>query len=454
MMKRMLLMLIVLLLPAAALSETLTEPMTEADMAAIWQSSFDRMGTYGAVNQSGELPQKGMISYDTALETARQAIISRYGTPEEELDAMGVYPDYYTEEWHLYFSPARNGDVDYDGGYYAAPGAYRVYLDAWTGEITYCNWYMDEFWNYAQRVWDRGDRDVVYGRAQGVSFFSQSREKQAYFIKLMEDAGYDVAVIDRSPERILLRKTLDIMFADPADVVQPEDDPLIRRAWDAVEAYTGLEADVLRSYAYCATYSEMDTGTRDVFIAYNYEQEFLWQEDRIGEWEGLLFSFARCLGNFMVQLDSETGEALNVVHVYPDEEAGSQEFLLRRRRWTADDFRAFDQAYKDYARQMKEAAAAGKSRGELNALSYELMHPLRGDVGPYRALELAQEAAASEAGMPAEKFRAVFTGSSVFYSRDDAYEIEFWSEEGPIWRVTINAMDGAVLSADQTDGEG
>ena len=72
-----------MLLPSAGLADTLSAPMTEAEMEAIWRESFDRMNTTAEVNPSGELPGAGMLDYPTALILARQVILDTYGTPEE-----------------------------------------------------------------------------------------------------------------------------------------------------------------------------------------------------------------------------------------------------------------------------------------------------------------------------------------------------------------------------------
>lgn len=454
-MKRLLMITVVLmLLCSVAMAETLSAPMSEQDMAAIWQASFDRMGTWGAVNLSGELPEKGMITYDRALAIARQAIFDKYGTPAEELDAMGVYPDYYMEAWHLYFSPVKEQDVAYDSGYYAAPGAYRVYMNARTGEVTYCNWYMDEFWDYAQRVWDNGSKDTVYGRAKTVSFFQQSQEQQEHFRQLLTEAGYDVSVINNSPEHILQRKKLDIMFADPATVVQPEDDPLIAKAWAAVGEKYGLDTALMRKYAYCATWSDLDLGTEDVFIAYNYEQEFLWQEEHITDWDCRLFSYAQRLGNFLVQMDAETGDVVNVVRVYTDEEELTGDKLLHKNRWTAEDLVAFDQAFADYKQQMDAAVASELPYAEQNALHYEILHAIGGEIGQYKAIEIARAAAAEQAGMTQEAFLQAWPEGDAFYGRDGVYEVELWAGEGPVWQVLISSSDGEVISVEKTDGVG
>ena len=47
-----------LLLPSAGRADTLSVPMTEAEMAAIWQASFERMNTTAEVNPSASCPAR------------------------------------------------------------------------------------------------------------------------------------------------------------------------------------------------------------------------------------------------------------------------------------------------------------------------------------------------------------------------------------------------------------
>ena len=98
----------------------------------VWQSSFQKMNTTGAVeivedfdHEAFEaeyggvkedliistIPRDEDLDYDRAYAIARQAIVDRFGTPENELDAMGVYPSFYESpyqdkpsEWIFYFS--------------------------------------------------------------------------------------------------------------------------------------------------------------------------------------------------------------------------------------------------------------------------------------------------------------------------------------------------------------
>ncbi|MGN0973058.1 MAG: hypothetical protein ACI4OY_13955 [Aristaeellaceae bacterium] len=456
-----------MLAPSAGLADTLSAPMTEAEMEAIWQASFERMNTTAEVNPAGELPGAGMLDYPTALTLARQVILDTYGTPEEELDAMGVYPDYYDDVWHLYFTPRTGTDVDAD---HDAPGVgeYRVYLDAATGQVEYVNWYIDDFWPLAQRVWDAGKRDVVYAKAQTATFYQQSREQQEHFRQLLSDAGYDMSRVGMDAETLLESRALELLFADPDTVVQPEEDPLVARAWETLEAAYGVDGAMMRRYAYVATYSPLETGTIDICINYNFEVEARWQEDRIGYWDCLLFSYARRLGLFMVQLDKESGQVVNTVHVYDDDaKTNVPGTLLGKLRWTAEDFAAFDEAYIHRKETMDAAVAEGRSLMALEILSDQLMRDIGGDPALYDSLPeedtdmgvengwpAAWAAAAKAAGMEEEAFRAAYQAGECSYCLDRTYEYYFWGEGDTGYRVVLDAATGDVVSAEVTRSNG
>lgn len=456
-----------MLAPSAGLADTLSAPMTEAEMAAIWQESFDRMNTTAEVNQSGELPGAGMLDYPTALTLAWQVILDTYGMPEEELDAMGVYPDYYEDVWHLYFTPLAGVDVDQDHDA-SGVGEYRVYLDAATGEVEYVNWYIDDFWPLAQRVWDAGKQDVVYAKAQTATFYQQSREQQEHFRQLLSDAGYDMSKVGMDAETLLESRALELLFADPDKVVQPEDDPLIAKAWEALEAAYGVDGDMMRRYAYVATYSPLETGTTDICINYNYEVEASWQEDRIGYWDCLLFSYARRLGLFMVQLDKDSGQVVNTVHAYADDaKTNVPGTLLGEIRWTAEDFAAFDEAYTRRKAAMDAAVAEGRSLMELEILSDRLMRDIGGDPALYASLPeedtdigvengwpAAWTAAAQAAGMEEAAFRAAYQAGECRYCLDRTYEYYFWDDSDAGYRVVLDAATGEVVSAETSRSNG
>ena len=105
----MLLCLLLAGLCSGALGEYI---MTEEEMRAIWQESFDRMNTTGALDirtledlpafeqeysaRTGRerkedlvfesLPMEGDMPYDEALAYARRLILTKFGTPESALD--------------------------------------------------------------------------------------------------------------------------------------------------------------------------------------------------------------------------------------------------------------------------------------------------------------------------------------------------------------------------------
>lgn len=163
-----------LAVPAALAQEWNATPMTEEEMRAVWQASFDRMGTTGTVDITSEeelrqlekdytartglerkedlvissLPGAHDMPYEQALAFAKRALMEKYGVDEAELDAMGVYPrfiDYvYTEdesEWEFYFSSLTHMDIGLD---HAIPawGEYFVTFTAQSGEVLLCVQYQ------------------------------------------------------------------------------------------------------------------------------------------------------------------------------------------------------------------------------------------------------------------------------------------------------------------------
>ena len=251
-------------------------------------------------------------------------------------------------------------------------------------------------------------------------------------------------------------------------VVQPEDDPLIAKAWEALEAAYGVDGDMMRRYAYVATYSPLETGTTDICINYNYEVEASWQEDRIGYWDCLLFSYARRLGLFMVQLDKDSGQVVNTVYAYADDaKTNVPGTLLGEIRWTAEDFAAFDEAYTRRKAAMDAAVAEGRSLMELEILSDRLMRDIGGDPALYASLPeedtdigvengwpAAWTAAAQAAGMEEAAFRAVYQAGECRYCLDRTYEYYFWDDSDAGYRVVLDAATGEVVSAETSRSNG
>lgn len=199
--------------------------MTEAEWAAVYQESFDQMNTTRDISvktlddlpafekeytqNTGKerkedllflsLPMQGDLPYEEALTIAKQALSSQFGTTEEELAAMGVYPmflDYIympnESEWEFYFTPRTGCDIDLDHDI-PAGGEYRVVLGAQTGNIIDCFWYINDFFpEYAQKAWDAGKQSLVYEWFGQKNFYALSTEEQYHFYQLLAGAGYEL----------------------------------------------------------------------------------------------------------------------------------------------------------------------------------------------------------------------------------------------------------------------
>lgn len=458
--------------------------MTKDELAAIWQQSFDRMGTTGEVWSVG-LPGDSDLSYAEALQIARQAIFDKYATPDDELDAMGVYPDFYAADgsssasWHFYFTPLQGGNIDSDHAL-PAQGEYRVYIDSPSGEVTFCNWYIDDFWPYAQRVWDAGKQDVVYARARQSGFFSQSPEDQARYLSLLEGAGYDISPI-RSGEA-LFEDTyfrLDLNFGDASRAVDPANDPRIAAAWQAIEETYGLDGELMRRYAYISFYSPLNTGTRDVYIAYNYNVEWAMLESgELDYWQDLLFSYVDRLGIYLVQLDPDTGEVVNVARRDRDQasyDGWDNETLLGTPQWGAKELVAFDAAFRRRSEVMAQAQQQATNWYDLRLISDELMREIGGDPELYNsrreqdgdmgldacetiATQAAMKAALETEGVGEKEFTALYTlGESGYDPSRGAYEYWFYADirvTESVYYVLIDAQTGEVLEAKLSHGNG
>ena len=453
--------------------------MTAQEMDAIWQSSLTRMNTESEYSYE-DVPSAQDLSYEDALRIAREAIFSKYATPAEELDAMGVYPTFYSAEkwdkasWEFYFTPLRDANISMDHAP-TGEGEYRVYIDSPSGEVTYCNWYIVDFWPYAQRTWDAGKQDVVYEEAKGASFFTQTAEQQEHFLTLLTDAGYDVSSI-RSKETIFEDTIfrLDLNFGDPSRAVDPADDPRIAAAWQALEDEFGLDGELMRKYAYISFYSPLDTGTQDVYIAYSYELEWAMQgSDELPECATSLFTYATNLGYYLVQFDEETGEVLNVARRDRDERAvnGDPTKLLGRPQWDAADLVEFDAAYEHFCEVMNEIGKDNWRTEEGELIRDELMRDLGGDPELYNSrresedaigLEageaIAREAAIALSGMTGEDFNAMFTScESGYESSSEAYEYWFMGDISvteDVYFVRVDPANGEVLMTHVSQGNG
>ena len=378
--------IVLMLLSVTALAAVLT-------VEEIWQQSFEKMGTMGVIRNFGE-PTQNELTTDEAIAIARKAIQDKYATPDAELDAMGLYPTYiptevtdkatYPAEWEIYFSSRTNVDLDIDTLDYGLYGEYRVYIDAATGEVTYCNWYCSNFWTHAQRLWDAGKYDLVYSYSKSPDFYTQSRDMQDYWHGLLKDKGYEVIAEDEKLFTLMRSSSLDLKFCELSRVVS-NDDPQAAAAWQTVEARYGYDAGLLQKFAYVATRGVWDTGTDDICIHYCYELEWSMMEtghlDTVSDW---LFSYVDSCGMFMVSFEPGTTNVAAVTRVTTSDVERKEPLtdgpLLARNEWTAADLTAFNDVYDLMNRAVKRMQAANQSITDIRTVANDyLYNQLEGD---------------------------------------------------------------------------
>ncbi len=337
----------------------------------IWQRSFEKMNTTTFERRFTE-PGEGDMPLDEALSIAREAIQTMYGASDAELDGMGLYPTfrpgeveygvYYPAEWKVWYSSARDVNFDVDDYEYGLVGDYLVYINAETKEVTFCNWYTDEFWTRASIVWEQGSYDEVYWHYRQPTFFSLTLEEQARWTELLAEKGYAVAQGDEKLHKALLSADMELLFA-PINTFAADDDPLVQAAWQALEAQRGMDAALLRKYAYVASKPQWNTGYDDVAIHYSYELEWNMQEaGLIDSKSGRFFHHANSCGMYMVSFEPGTTEVAAITHVKRSESLGTdivtQGPLLARTDWTCADLQAFDDACAELDKAVRRMKAA------------------------------------------------------------------------------------------------
>lgn len=470
--------------------------MTAGEMNAIWQASFDRMNTTSVprffhdlddlsdvtVDPSYELicrlPGADDLPYAEALSIAREAIFDKYGTPADELDAMGVYPDFYpgeegyTANWEFYITPRRDTNIDLDHDF-PAPGEYRVYIDSPSGEVTYCNWYIDDFWPYAQRTWDAGKRDIVYGRAKMSGFLTQPEAEQALWLERLESAGYDVSGI-LSGETLFKDGVFLLDLRGRGLEALPEDDPRVAAAWQALADTFHLDVDLMRKYRYIPVASPIEGNETDVFIVYDHADQFrMMFGGDVDYWCAALLDETDRLGMFLVRFDADTGEVRYVTRgdrpTLPRDE-GEPGTLLGRTQWTADDLPHFDEAYQRLEAAVTEAVSQGLHRDAQQPIANGIMRELGGqarfypleaerpDIGLEAGLPIATKAAAEAAEMSEQDFTARYAATDVSYMPSMHY-YEYWFTANltvteVAYVVMIDASTGEVIYATQSQGNG
>ena len=354
----------------------------------VWQQAFDKMGTWGEVWNIGE-PTEEDLTMDEAAAIGRKVLKEKFGVTDEELDAMGFYPSYfeaevddgtyYPADWRFLWSSKTNTDIakdDYDHG---PNGEYRVYMDAITGEIETCIFYTTDFWRYAQRIWDVGNYDEVYRNYQQTSFFTQPDDVQSYWTKLLAEKGYAVRTKQADLHQALRSAHLELLFSD-IDTFADNNDPQVAAAWAALEKEYGLDADLLRKYAYVATVPGWNTGYDDVCIHFSYETEWSMMEtgflDPYSDW---VFGFSKQVGMFMVSFEKGTTNVAAITQLKRSEttlprDVVTEGTLFARTDWTAEDLVVFDAEYAKLDKAIQRMRAAKLDDGDIQTFTRDYFH--------------------------------------------------------------------------------
>ena len=354
----------------------------------IWQQAFDKMGTWGEVWNIGE-PTEEDLTMEEAAAIGRNVLKEKFGVTDAELDAMGFYPSYfeaevddgtyYPADWRFLWSSKTNTDIakdDYDHG---PNGEYRVYMDAITGEIETCIFYTTDFWRYAQRIWDVGNYDEVYRNYKQTDFFNQPDDVQEYWTKQLSEKGYAVRNEQESLHQALLSAQLELQF-NPVSTFADNDDPQVAAAWAALEKERGLDAELMRKYAYVATVPGWNTGYDDVCIHYSYELEWAMMEagfiDQYSDW---LFGLSNRLGLYMVSFEKGTTNVAAITHVKRSDYSlphliVTEGSVLVRTDWTSADLLTFDVEYEKLEQAVKRMRVVNYTDNEITVVVRDYLH--------------------------------------------------------------------------------
>ena len=372
----------------------------------VWQDSFQRMNTtgsfdvvenfdqqvfeeeYGGIKEDlivSTIPQAGDLDYEAAYVLARQAILDSFGTPETELDSMGVYPQFYNtpytdeiNEWEFYFTPRKDVNIDEDHAY-NAPGEYLVRISSPSGEVTDCFWYIDDFWpEYALRTWKAGKHDYVYERAvTDGAFYTMSQDQQENFLVLFTEAGYDAASLKKNPEALLNGSLWrNVTWVDAEENLLNTDDPVVQTVLKAMEKEYGLSKAQMETYDFNLLPSPIDSETEDYCLTYNYNLCYpRFQSGIMGEYELSINQYPERLGFWIIQLDPSTHAVIGIEHVNKTmDEAGFllSDKLLGRAHWSVSDLQEYE-ALRQQVIQIDREAKAGnltenQARGKFDTL--------------------------------------------------------------------------------------
>lgn len=428
------LVLALLLLSVTALAVGLT-------VEEVWMQSFEKMNTSGWIHNLSD-ESEAEITMEEAMAIARSAIIAKYGTPESELDAMGVYPTYAARgwdgqtdedpsEWDIYYSSRTNVVLDRDYDDYGPTGEYRVYINAETKEVTYCHWYTNDFWSRAQTIWDCGSHDEVYWHYRKQQVFSAlPPETQEYWTSVLAAAGYDVITEDEKLHALLLSADTELQFCQLTEIADNAD-PQVAAAWDALESHYGFDAQTLQKYAYVATRPNWQTGTDNVCLHFSYELE--WDMENKGflsTYSDWLFTYATNFGLYMVSFEPGTTDIAAVTHVTRGETTVlptvTEGKLLDRTNWTAADLAAFDAAYETLDRGVKRMQAADLTHSDICTAIHDYLHqfgqtdlyeaaPADVDTAQWFAAESEWDAHITAPALTYEEFNALYGSDQRFW---------------------------------------
>lgn len=436
------LILVLLAITGLAISLTLED---------VWQQSFEKMNTSGHVNIISQ-PEEGDMPVEEAIQIAKEALQKKYGLTEEQFAKLGVYPLFlargwdgqtadYPARWEVYYSSQQGKQLEFLQ-YQAEPmGDYLVYINAETGEVTYCNWYTDTFWQNARQIWDAGNYEEVYQEYLSSSFYFLPFSQQTHWEEQLAAKGFSLIPEEEKYDRLLQNVSTRQSFAT-VNTFLPDTDLQVKAAYAALEETYGLKKDILQKSAYLATRPGWNTGTDDVCIAYRYAQEeLLGSLGQLKRETRLLFSYAKQLGSFMVSFRPGTEEVVNIAwqpwKANATEGMEAEGKLLEKGNWNAEDFRAFDAAVVQLEKALQRMENAGRPAEERNAVTQEYILQLGGDPDIYKALpeEKRQTDWFAETSLHEEKAEMDMQALQNRYG----YDIRFWPLE-------VQAMLGGDFS--------
>lgn len=497
--------LLLLLISVTALALTHLE-----ELKAVWEDSYARMNTYGGfyavpmeefdlkgfeedytagtgLERKEDLvintvPQEGDLPYEEAYLIAIAAITEKFGTPESEIEAMGVYPEFFksvynddVSEWEFYFSPRTNVNIEEDNTY-PPPGEYRVYIESPSGEVTYCGWYLDEFFpDYAKRTWEAGKHQYVYERAKGNAFsdfFLMEADQREYFLQLFREDGFDLSPFQLTDEALLENLSFTLEFYDGGENLMHADLPGIREALAVMEEKYGLTPDLMDDLYYAALPSPAASDTLDICFSFNYDLAARAGSELPYPYGLNAFCHVarKHLGSFMVILDKDNFQVQNVIRHIDAKNPGTGEKLLENSVWEKELILKLPAL----TGQLKQLTLAeGESTMELGIRYDEIMRSFGGsmeefpsrrltahDVQQDQAIQIATAALAEKLRLsPGDVLLAYPQVQATYVPQTAAWSVQFFTEDQTraeyIYETLVDAQNGNVLSIfDYTQGNG